>query len=1013
MNNAKRDKRLKILTNTEKQTIYSIPNFSPEEQKFFFKLDSTELSTFNAQRGINSKIHFILLLGYFRAVFRLFVLDEQNVKSDIAYILHAYLPERTQEVVSFKNRKIHNSHRKIILRLHGFMEANRQILQSLLSKAEGLFLQDSNPRYIFQELHQYLNRRKVILPAYSTMQKLISQAIFNQENLLAQLIKDNLTESIRNQLDALLSKETESRYQLTLIKAPAAGFTYKKALKERKKQEQIREIYGHADAVITQIGISNFSVKYYARLVDQYTIQQINQFEDNKKYFLLFCFVYYKYRKINDILIKTLLHHIGKHKTDVKEAAQEKAAEIRLSHHNNLEKGARIFELLISETIPDEISVQDFREQTYSILPRDEIAGLAGYMKSQRIDYESLKWSCYDEKKRVMRMNIRPLFQAIQFSSSENQKIQPLMEAVQYMKDIIFHNKRKMNDVPERFISTRNLKFIIQNDQVITSRYEQFLYNQLKARIDSSDIFIPDSIDYRSFESELIPMSHYSENRKQLYSDIGLPFLLEDFEDRLQSKLNLLDSLIRTVNYNIKSQTNHCFKFQNNPKRSWSIEYSGVENEDVNNPIFKKIPKIDLPDLIFYSHQATNCLCAFSHILNRNAKLKPVLEKIIGVIIAFGTNMGLTKMASCSNLSYSEMKSVKDSFFREETLQGANDILVNATSKMPVQKIFNINNKVHSSIDGKKYDAKTNIFNARYSPKYFNMGKGISVLTLVINHQPVGLKIISPNEYEGNFSLELLLMNETELQSEINSTDMHGINDINFAVHGFLGCAFHPRYSDLYVAAQSIVCSSSFGDIPDDFIIKPNGQVNSDHIISEADNIKRIVCSIATKKCSISNLVKKMSLSLKSNSTRKAIAEYNKIDRSIHILRSINDLKYRQNITQALNRGEAYHQLTGAVGYANNGKIIAKTELDQIIFKECTRLLCNMIIYYNTSILNDFYLKKLEQGQHNQIKAIGSISPVSWVNYNLYGRFDISSRRTKLSHPVNLEDEILIPDDFA
>jgi len=39
----------------------------------------------------------------------------------------------------------------------------------------------------------------------------------------------------------------------------------------------------------------------------------------------------------------------------------------------------------------------------------------------------------------------------------------------------------------------------------------------------------------------------------------------------------------------------------------------------------------------------------------------------------------------------------------------------------------------------------------------------------------------------------------------------------------------------------------------------------------------------------------------------------------------INDPDYRQNIQRALNRTELYHYLTGEVGYANRGKIMAKT----------------------------------------------------------------------------------------
>jgi len=324
------------------------------------------------------------------------------------------------------------------------------------------------------------------------------------------------------------------------------------------------------------------------------------------------------------------------------------------------------------------------------------------------------------------------------------------------------------------------------------------------------------------------------------------------------------------------------------------------------------------------------------------------------------------------------LKGIKNSRLREETLKEANEIIINATAKLPIQKIYNINDQVHSSIDGKKYEAMPNIFNARYSPKYFGLNKGISVMTLVANFQPVALKIISPNEYEGNFNLELLMMNESDIQPSINSTDMHGINEINHALHDFANYDFQPRYTDIYKQAQNICGAKDLSKYPDNYIIKPNYKINTQLMTDEGFNIRRIVTSMMTKTCTVSTIVKKLSSSMKSNKTRKAIAEYNKILRSIHILKTINHPHYRQNMQIALNRGESYHQFVGAVSYANGGKIIAKTENDQLIFKECSRLVCNVILYYNSHILSQFYLQKLKENNIVQINALKGVSPASW-----------------------------------
>lgn len=261
----------------------------------------------------------------------------------------------------------------------------------------------------------------------------------------------------------------------------------------------------------------------------------------------------------------------------------------------------------------------------------------------------------------------------------------------------------------------------------------------------------------------------------------------------------------------------------------------------------------------------------------------------------------------------------------------------------------------------------------------------------------MGSKIISPNEYEGNFNLEMLMMNESDIQPTINSTDMHGINDINHALHDFANYEFQPRYTNIYNQSKSISCPNDPSEYPDHYVIKPNHQINKKIMLDEVLTIKRIVASMLTKRCTVSTIVKKLSSFTTSNKTRKAIAEYNKILRSIHILKTIDSLTYRQNIEIALNRGEAYHHLDNAVCYVNGGKIMAKTERDQIIFKESARLVSNVILYYNSYILSQFYLHKLKENDTKQINALKRISPISWVNINLHGKYDLTKKYDHIS----------------
>jgi hypothetical protein len=76
-----------------------------------------------------------------------------------------------------------------------------------------------------------------------------------------------------------------------------------------------------------------------------------------------------------------------------------------------------------------------------------------------------------------------------------------------------------------------------------------------------------------------------------------------------------------------------------------------------------------------------------------------------------------------------------------------------------------------------------------------------------------------------------------------------------------------------------------------------------------------------------------------------------------------------------------------------------KTEAGQQIWNECSRLIANAIIYYNTLLLSRVYEHKLAANDQNAIEILKGISPVAWRNVNLIGNFDFTTGTS----PVDIE----------
>lgn len=229
---------------------------------------------------------------------------------------------------------------------------------------------------------------------------------------------------------------------------------------------------------------------------------------------------------------------------------------------------------------------------------------------------------------------------------------------------------------------------------------------------------------------------------------------------------------------------------------------------------------------------------------------------------------------------------------------------------------------------------------------------------------------------------DLLYNNTTDIEIDTHSTDTHGANQVNFAILYPFGYQFAPHYRDTY----SVVTKSLYGFKPpshyEECVVKPAHKVNTGLIISEWDNIQRIMVSLARK-----------------NRTKRALWEYDSIIRSLYLLDYVDSLPLRQNVQKALNRGESYHKLRRAIAYANFGKLRFKTEYEQQVWNECSRLLTNCIIYYNASLLSGVLVLREQAGDYEGIARLARVSPVAWSHINLFGRYEFD----KPLEPIDLD----------
>ena len=1004
-------RRLKILDRQEIRDIFELPDFTMEERLEYFSLTGQENDFLDGLRSLISKIYFILQTGYFKARHLFFNFEFGDVPEDVAYILQNHFPNRElAEVESFrtvaKNTRLNGQ--QALVGFYQYQWCDDIQRQMIEEKARAFAKISSKPIYIFREIVSFLREKLIILPGYSSLQDIVGQALIYEQNRLSDLLSTSLKLFDISSLDALL-EDTDSFYEITQLKREPKDFSLNEIRREINRADRLREIYRFAQKTLPTLEISNQSIAYYASLVAFYSVYKLKRFDRWVARLYLLCFAHQRYRRVNDNLINSLLYRLRQYTDQSKDNAKESLSLMQFETNQDMSKVGRVLKLYTDEQILPETPFGEVRLTAFEILSRQAIDRVAEQIAGEpRFDEIELRWDYLDTISHRVKLNLRPILEAVDFYALSTSA--DLLEAVRFLRRAFLQKtpfqQIPSNKFPSRFIPGKHKRYLYfthigntKRKRIIPDRYEMLVYRLLRDGLESGEMHCRDSLRFRSFEDDLLSDKDW-QNKKTLINDANLPVLQTSVSDHLKSLEKLLEKRFEQVNERILSEENKHFIFKSRGGQNrWTLEYPG-KTDEINDPVFDSVPHNEIGNILRFVGGQTGFMNSFEHLLEKYVK-NSVDEQIINAcLISWGTNIGLGKMGGISDINAQTLRTVSGNFIRPETLQSANDSITNAIARFPLFRHYDINETVHSSSDGQKFETKFQTINSRYSPKYFGLKKGVVSYTLVANHIPVNARIIGANEHESHYVFDLLFNNTTDIQPEIHSTDTHGTNQVNFALLHIFGYDFAPRYKDIYDTVTKSLYGFQHPSRYENLPLKPIRKINTGLIISEWENIQRIILSLSLKATTQHIITSKLSSYARKNKTKRAIWEYDNIIKSLYLLDYIDSPPLRRNVNQALNRGENYHQLRRAIAYANWGKLRFKSEYEQQIWNECSRLVTNCILYYNISILSNLLERKEQAGASEEITRFKQISPIAWQHINFLGRYEFQ----KQMPPIDIDE---------
>jgi hypothetical protein len=89
-------------------------------------------------------------------------------------------------------------------------------------------------------------------------------------------------------------------YRISLLKHEPKDFSYGELRQEVTRRKFFEQLYEFGQTFLASAGLSNESVKYYASLVQFYTVYKLQRMAVQIARLYLLCFAYHRFRQIND-----------------------------------------------------------------------------------------------------------------------------------------------------------------------------------------------------------------------------------------------------------------------------------------------------------------------------------------------------------------------------------------------------------------------------------------------------------------------------------------------------------------------------------------------------------------------------------------------------------------------------------------------------------------------------------------------------------------------------------------
>jgi hypothetical protein len=160
-------------------------------------------------------------------------------------------------------------------------------------------------------------------------------------------------------------------------------------------------------------------VRYYASLVEFYTVYKLKRMDREAVRLYLLCFVHDRYQRLNDNLLGAFCSLVRRYVEEVDAATKEAIYRFKLQTSEDIEQGAKVLALFVDPGIDGQTPFAEVREQAHALLPPERLQQLCRHLAGDgSLDEGAFEWREVDGIMGKVKRNLRPLLRFLSLAGN-------------------------------------------------------------------------------------------------------------------------------------------------------------------------------------------------------------------------------------------------------------------------------------------------------------------------------------------------------------------------------------------------------------------------------------------------------------------------------------------------------------------------------------------------------------------------------------------------------------------